>query len=481
MEALALTRTSGITMKDKVGYAMGDGGGTLFLGVIGSYLTMFYSDVLHIPMASIMVLLLTLRVWDGINDPIWGTIVDRRPAGKHGKFRPYLRAFCIPLAVCGVLMFTKLPGLSPVQYLIYAYITHILYEGFYTTVNMPLGAMASVITDDGAERSQLSIYRTIGSGLGSAVGAVLLPQIIFSLAPDGKAEILDADKLFLTMLVLAVCSIALTMLSFRMTTERVPPAPAEEKHNILQTVRVLLRNRPYLALCFASMLLIGVTMYTQTIYAFLYKDYFSSASLYTWVSIATYAPTALLVPILHKLVLRLGKKRLCAWGLLLSVAANTLALLLRTQNPYLFMGFCFFSGLGGTFMNMELWALIADVLDYQELLSHKREEGTCYALFFFMRKIGQTMAGSGSAFLLGKIGYDEKKIVQEPGVANRMYTTATLAPAIAYTLMFLAMAFWYPLDQKKEEKIREDLRTQRAGLEQEILHERVESRTVPEI
>jgi len=468
MEPSALPKTSGITMKDKIGYGMGDMGGTLFLGMIGSYLTMFYSDVLHIPMASITVLLAVLRVWDGINDPIWGTIVDRRRPGKYGKFRPYLRNFSVPLALCGVLMFTRIPGLSSAQYLIYAYVTHILYEFFYTTVNIPLGSMASVITDDGKERSQLSTYRTVGSGLGSAVGAVVLPQIIFSLAPDGKTEYLDADKLFPVMLVLAACSITLTMLSFRMTAERVPPPPAEEKHNILHTTRVLLRNRPYLALCFASMLLIGVTMYTQTVYAFLYKDYFLQASLNTYVSIATYAPTALLIPFTQKLVLRFGKKRLCAWGLLLSAAANALALLLRTTKPYVFMGFCFFSGLGGTFMNMQLWALITDVLDQQELLSRKREEGTCYALFFFMRKIGQTLAGSGSAFLLGAIGYDEKKLAQSPGVANRMYTISTLVPAVTYALMCLAMAFWYPLTPEKEENNRVQLRIKRAEEEASV-------------
>jgi len=461
METQAIPKTSGITWKDKVGYALGDTGGTLFLGMIGSFLMMFYSDVLHIPMASITVLLLVLRIWDGINDPIWGSIVDRRPAGKHGKFRPYLRAFCIPLAVSAVLMFTKIPGLSATQYLIYAYITHILYEGFYTTVNMPLGAMASVITDDGAERSQLSIFRSIGSGVGSAVAAVLLPFLVYSTTAGGD-KFLDSQKVFIAMCVFAGLSVVIHMSAFKLTTERIPPPPEEEKHNIFRTVGTLLRNRPYLALCFASMLLIGSTLYTQTVYNYLYKDFFARPELYSFVSIATYAPTVVLLPFLHKLVLRFGKKRLCAWGLLLSAAANTAALVLRTANPFVFMGFCFFSGLGGTFLNMELWALIADVLDYQELLSRKREEGTCYALFFFMRKIGQTLAGSGSAFLLGKIGYDETKIVQSPGVANRMYTTATLAPAIAYALMFLAMAFWYPLNPKKEEKLREDLRTQRA-------------------
>jgi len=454
-------KTSGITMKDKIGYGMGDMGGTLFLGMIGSFLQLFYSKVLQIPMRSIGTLLLTLRIWDGINDPIWGSIVDRRPAGKNGKFRPYLRVFCWPLAVCGVLMFTKIPGLSPLQYLIYAYITHILYEGFYTTVNMPLGAMASVITDDGAERSQLSIYRSMGSGIGGAVASTVLPFLVYSVTAQGE-KFLDPGKLFVAMVIFAALSVVIHLFAFKLTTERVPPPPAEEKHNIFQTIGVIFHNRPYLALCFASMLLIGSTLYTQAVYNFLYNDYFNAPELYSPLTIATYAPTVLLLPVLHKLVLRFGKKRLCAWGLLLSAAANTLALLLRTTNPYVFMGFCFLSGLGGTFLNMELWALIADVLDYQELLSRKREEGTCYALFFFTRKLGQTLAGSGSSFLFGAIGYDETKLTQSPGVAGRMYTTATLVPAVAYALIFLAMAFWYPLDPKKEENIREELRARRA-------------------
>ena len=467
MEETTLPKTSGITWRDKIGYGMGDMGGTLFLGMIGSFLQMFYSKVLQIPMRSIGTLLLVLRVWDGINDPLWGTIVDRRPAGKNGKFRPYLRIFCVPLAVFGVLMFTKIPGLSPAQYLIYAYITHILYEAFYTTVNMPLGAMASVITDDGAERSQLSIYRSIGSGIGGAVASTILPFLVYSVTGAGE-KYLDASKLFIAMLVFAALSVVIHLLAFRLTTERVPPPPAEEKHNLFETIGTLFRNRPYLALCFASMLLIGSTLYTQAVYNFLYIDYFARPELYSLVTIATYAPTVLLLPVLQKLVLRFGKKRLCAWGLLLSAAANTLALLLRTTNPFVFMAFCFFSGLGGTFLNMELWALITDVLDQQELLSRKREEGTCYSLFFFTRKLGQTLAGSGSSFLFGAIGYDEKRQVQSPGVAQKMYTTATLVPAVAYALMAMAMAFWYSLTPEKEEANREELRRRRAELEAEV-------------
>ena len=465
MEESVQQKTSGITMKDKIGYAMGDMGGTLFLGMIGSFLQVFYSKILQIPQEKIGVLLAALRVWDGINDPLWGMLVDRRPAGKHGKYRPYLRMFALPFALCGILIFTKIPGLNETQYLLYAYITHILYEFFYTTLNIPLGSMASVITDDGQERSVLSTFRSLGSGIGSLPAAILLPLFIYT-EQDG-IEVLDANKMFLAVCVFAVLSVTIHMFAFKLTKERVPPPPAEEKHNIFQTIGTLLRNRPYLALCFASMLLIGSSLYTQAVYQFLYIDYFKTPKLYSLVTIATYLPTVLLLPVLNQLVLRFGKKRLCTWGLLLSAVANTAALLMHTTNPYIFMVFCFFSGLGGTFLNMQIWALITDVLDHQTLLSGKHEEGTCYALFFFMRKIGQTLAGSGSSFLLAAIGYDEKLPVQTPLVAGKMYTTATLVPAIAFTLMTFAMAFWYPLTPEKEEANREELRRRRAALEAE--------------
>ena len=464
-------KTSGITMRDKLGYALGDMGGTLFLGMVGAFQQMFYTDVLRISPASIAVLLMVARIWDAVNDPMWGAMVDRRPAGKYGKFRPWLRVFAVPLAVSGALMFVYIPGLSPGGYLAFAYVTYIAYGMIYTGINIPFGSMASVITDDGMERSQLSVFRTIGAGIGGLPAQILLPFLVYSVSAAG-VKYLDPNKLHISVLVLALCSVTIYSFAFRMTKERVLSQPKEAQgHNIVKTIGALLRNRPFLVLCFASMLLIGVTFYTQTVYNYLYKDYFVRPELYSAVTVATYAPTVLLLPVLHKLVLRFGKKRLCAWGLLLSAAANTLALLLRTTNPFVFMGFCFLSGLGGTFLNMQLWALITDVLDNQELLSRKREEGTCYALFFFTRKLGQTMAGSGSSFLFGAIGYDETKLVQSPGVANKMYTTATLAPAIAYALMALAMAFWYNLTPEKEEANREELRRHRAKIEAEALKE----------
>ncbi len=457
-------QTSGITFRDKFGYALGDVASCLFLGMIGPFLQMFYTDVLHLSLGSITVLLLVLRIWDGINDPLLGAFIDRRPAGKHGKFRPYLRIFAVPLSISAVLLFTRIPGLSQGQYLIYAYITHILYEMCFTGVNIPYGSMTSVITDDGAERSQLSVYRSIGSGLGGLPASLILPMFVYSTAESGK-EYLDDRKLFIAMLILGVIGITIFMLCFKMTKERVPPPPIEKDHHAMKTIGSLLRNRPYLVVCFASMLLVGLAFYSQAFNNFLFKDYFEQPKLYMFVTVATYLPTVAILPFLGKLVARFGKKRLCAYGILLASLANFAALIVRTENPYVFLLFCLLTGVGNIFLTLQIWAMAADVIDYQELLSHERSEGTSYAFFSFTRKIGQTLAGSGSSYLLDQIGYDvkkaEMKIPQTRAVAKRMYTSATLVPAIAFFLIFIALAFFYSLGKKEEEAMREELRARR--------------------
>lgn len=142
----------GITFKDKIGYAMGDMGGLLTFGLVSAFLNMFYTDVLGISAARITVLMIVARIWDAVNDPMWGSFIDSRKPTKYGRFRPYILWASLPLAVGAFFMFFKIPGLSDNRYLIYAYITYIFYGMMYTGVNIPYGSLASVITDDEIER-----------------------------------------------------------------------------------------------------------------------------------------------------------------------------------------------------------------------------------------------------------------------------------------------------------------------------------------
>ncbi|HPZ00657.1 MAG TPA: MFS transporter, partial [Clostridiales bacterium] len=129
-------------------------------------------------------------------------------------------------------------------------------------------------------------------------------------------------------------------------------------------------------------------------------------------------------------------------------------------NPYVFLILCFFSGAGQTFLIMEIWALVMDVIDYHQYLTGRREEGTSYSFYSFARKIGQTVAGSGAAAILGAIGYNGKLAVQPPEVMTKLYDVATLIPAILLALMFLILTFGYQLSKEKLQEMRENLALQ---------------------
>ncbi len=450
--------THGIKFKDKIGYAMGDMGGIMTFGLVSAFLNMFYTDVLGISAGKITVLMLVSRIWDAINDPMWGSFIDSRKPTRFGRFRPYILWASFPMAVAAFLMFTKIPGLSDNQYLIYAYITYIFYGMMYTGVNIPYGSLASVITDDEIERSSLSMWRSIGAGIGGLPAQILLPLVVYStvMGADGKAvKVLDSTKLSLSVGILCILSIAVFIAHFKLTKERVqlPVVQKQENYNVFKTMGVLVKNKPFIILCIVSMLLISFQMYTQTVYNYLFKNFFGKPGLYSIVTICTYLPMAMFLPFMSKLIRRFGKKEICSAGLAFAAVINIIMYLMRftpfVENPYVFLALVFLSGAGQTFLVLEVWALVMDVIDYQEFLSGRREEGTSYSFYSFARKLGHTVAGAGASGILGIIGYNGKLASQSAEVLDKLYDAATILPAIMLAIMFVLLAFCYKLSKKQ--------------------------------
>ncbi len=389
-------KTYGIKAIDKIGYAFGDMGGVLTFSLVSSFLTMFYTDILHFTSTSIMMLMLVARIWDAVNDPLWGAFIDSRKPTRFGRFRPYILGASSPLALSAFMMFLKIPGLTNTQYLIFAYVTYIFYGMMYTGVNIPYGSLASVITSDEIERSSLSMWRSVGAGLGGLPAQILLPLVVYSTVTnaDGTtAKILDSGKLSIAVACLSILTLIVFFSHFKMTKERVSILPNQQqsKYSFLRAVRMLLKNKPFIVLCAVSMFLICFQMYTQTIYNYLFKNFYEKPELYGIVTICTYLPMALFLPVMGKLVRRFGKKEICSAGMGFAALVNILMYLIGftalSSNPYLFLILVFFSGAGQTFLVMEIWALVMDVIDYHELLSNRREEGTSYSIYSFVRKL----------------------------------------------------------------------------------------------
>ena len=165
-----------LTAGNVIGYALGDTGGVLAFGVISTFLNMYYTDVFGINPAQLTILFLVARVWDAINDPVMGSIIDRLKPRRTGRFRPWIYFFSFPMMLSLFLIFLPVQewfGLSSNQLLIYAYITYIFYGMMYTGVNIPYGSMATVMTNDIKQRSTLSMARTVGAGFGTMAGSVI--------------------------------------------------------------------------------------------------------------------------------------------------------------------------------------------------------------------------------------------------------------------------------------------------------------------
>ena len=162
--------TNKIGIKEGLGYMAGDAGNLFVLTYVSSFLKIFYTDVLKIDMNRAKNVFLFPRLWDAINDPIWGALVARWPARKDGKFRPYIKWIAVPLSLSQIVCFFNVGSFtqSETLKLVFAYVTYILFGMLYTGINVPFGSLASRITDDPDGRTLLSTFRTIGGGIGGA-------------------------------------------------------------------------------------------------------------------------------------------------------------------------------------------------------------------------------------------------------------------------------------------------------------------------
>lgn len=460
-----------LSAKNYLGYATIDLGNNIAFAVVSSYLTLFYTDVLGahfdsatgaIWLAAISAIMIVARVWDGINDPIMGYLVQRAKPTAAGKFRGYILYGGIPLAILTVLMFLPLENLSLGGAIAFATVTYIAYGMLYTVVLVPYGSLATVMTRDSVERSRLSIARSIGGGIGGVPAGILFPIIVYSTTAAG-VKVLDGTKLVIAMAVISCLVIAAYVVGFFTTKENYEYPASVQKMNLRVTLKGLLKNKPFIIMSLAGMLLIASSMYISTVDLYLFNIYYGKTGMMTFVTICTYAPMVVLIPFTGKIIKRFGKKAPCLLGLAIATAASLVTMCWHIPNPWVFLLFTFLQGCGIGFFTLEVWALAMDVIDYQELLTKRREEATSYAIFTFMRKIGQAIAAIVPA-LLAAVGYVSAKGYdgQTVETVDGIYTIATVVPFVLFALMLVLFVI-YPLNRKKDEEMRAELAELRAS------------------
>ena len=451
MEQNYISRTSGIGARDKIGYALGDTASLLVFGLVQSVLQKYYTDVLGIGIVSIMVMFIVARIWDAVNDPIWGRIIDGVKASKDGRYRHWLKLLAVPVAVSAVLMFVKIPGFNASQNLAYAYVTYILFGMLYTAINIPYGSLAQVITSDDRERSSLSVFRSIGSTLG-AMPAMALISFCYVRTADGSS-VMSYRKILVGVIIIAVLCVVCYLLSYRWTRERVQTKPAaHQRGQTVKVIKVLLKSRPFIAVCIASMLFLAAQMFSQSYYPYLFNYYFNAPGLSMVPTVCQYLPVAVIMLFAGKMGARFGRREVCAYGMLFAGACNLILYVTGTANVWVFLAVCLLSGIGNAFIFLLVWALATDALDYNEVTYGLHDEATSYACYSFMRKLGQTVAAILVNMALLRIGYTDN-VLNAANITGdtlkAMYSDSVLIPAVLFILVFAVLRFVYPLGKEK--------------------------------
>lgn len=451
-------------MRDKLGYMFGDFGNDFSFIFAGSYLMVFYTKVLGLPGAAIGVLFLLTRVVDAFTDVTMGRIVDNKKPSADGRFRPWIRRMCVPVAVASTLMYLYfIRDWSFVPKMIYVVVTYLLWSSFcYTAINIPYGSMASAISAEPGERASLSTYRSVGASLAGLVIGVAVPLMVYNTDAQGN-QVVNPVRFTLTAVIFGVFSIICYLLCYFLCTERVHFEKKEQKSEHIGAVLSSLgRNRPLLSMVFAALLLLLASLLAQTMNNYLFLDYFRNTKAMVALNLISVGGVLLAAPFVTKLSAVFGKKETGAVGMLAAGGIYLLLFVLRLKSIPIFLVLLFFATLGSGLFNMVTWAYITDIIDYQEVTTGKREDGTVYAVYSFARKVGQALAGGLGGFVLTAIGYVSEAPAQTAEVSQRIYTVSTLAPGICYLAVFFIMQFWYPLSRSEVEKNTAILRERRA-------------------
>lgn len=438
--------------RDKVGYLIGNLGNDFTFTFASVFLMVFYTKVLGISPGLVGTLFVVARVVDAFTDVTMGRIADKAKPAKDGKFKPWLRRMCGPVALASFLMYQTSMANAPMTLrIVYMFATYLLWGSiFYTAINIPYGSMASLISPEADDRAALSTFRSLGSVVANIAVGIGAPAILYASDTAGN-QIVKGELFPIVALVFSILSIASYLVCYFMITERVKAVPAENVKQVgfIDTVKTLVTNRALIGIVIASICILAAQILNQSINQYLFIDYFKDKSGVMVMNAVSMLPGIILAPVAVPLSRKFGKKELGIFGSLSGAAACFLLFIIRTRSMWTYIIINVIGFLGFGVFNLIMWAFITDIIDDQEIRTGSREDGTVYAVYSFARKLGQAVAGGLGGWALGWIGFDSAAQVQTEAVVQGIYNIATLIPAVLYLIVGLSLIFIYPLGKKK--------------------------------
>ena len=467
-----------MTLKEKIGYGLGDMSSSMFWKLFSYFLPFFYSNVFGLSLADAGILMLVTRIWDAVSDPMMGILADRTKT-RWGKYRPYLLFFAVPFAVCGVLLFTTPENGKTV----WAYVTYILMMTVYTGINVPYGSLLNVMTSDSDEKSVLSSYRMFFAYGGSFIAlGIWEPLCNFfdktkaaavetAGAAEGLASIsTDPTAWNHAMIVIAGCCCLLFVLCFLFTKEYVK---SESTVSVGQDLKLLLKNKPWWLLIGAALASNLFNTVRGTATAYFFSDYILktveiapqwaflvSAGIFLSIGeVSNMVGVVLAVPMSR----HLGKKStyIISMAVLVGLSIAFFFLPATAGGYWAMIAFQIVISTFTGVISPLIWSMYADVADYSELKDGTASTGLIFSSASMAQKFGGAFGGAAVMWLLAGFGYDTTAgAVQTDTALLGLRMLMSWVPAIVAALA-IVVTFFYPLTKKKMETVQVELAERR--------------------
>ena len=451
-------KDNSLKLKHKIGYGLGDAGGVMTFALMSSTFSMYCTDALGISPGMIGILLLIWNIWDFINDPLMGAYIDKafaRSSDPRGKFRPWiLRA--TPLMCISFIALWSVPSLfEGLARLCFLFGLKILYEGSYTMFNIPMGSLLSAMADNDEERASLSSARGIGSAAATLISLFIMPLF---LKKYGES---NAIGYAIGAGICAMIGFVMCLGHYALTEERnnvTNTSNSDDNIKVTDILDVIKVNRPFVALCVHGLCICTMQYVGNTLNNYMYSDVLGDISIAGYGTLFS-APSMIIIfitgPIIAK---KIGLEKLIRYGLLISCVMYVAlfgALMLFDVNPWVYailsntaMGFAYIS------IYMQ-WGLVGEAIDYNEMITGKRTEGSIYGTFNLSRRVGQTIGNSAAMLLLGLVGYNGALAVQSASTVNGIKALCVLLPGILVLGSWATFKFLWNMDDDMRAKVDE--------------------------
>lgn len=429
-------------------YSCGDLASQFVWTFIGSYLSIFYTDIVGIAPVTAAAIMMIARIWDAVNDPMMGAIAERTRS-KLGRFRPYI-AFGSPLlAIFSVLCFTHPFSGSSSAGVLWAAVTYIITGMLYTLVNIPYGALAPVMTEDASQRNAINASRNIGMNLGILIVNGLTSVIMLRFSAPG-ATVADSRGYLLTSLVYAIISVPCFLAVFFSSKEHVTPVKGTDKLSLKVILKSLVTNK-YLMIMLIIMIF-GMSAQMGRVGVVIYYIMYDLGS-FSLIPVIMLSPSifgiisSLLVP---KIIAKLGKRN----TMILGYIGQALSLIVLYFLPFSNIpGIVIANGICG-FFNIAFpcsLGMIADSVDVHEYETGVRSDGVAYATYGLAQKLGTAIGSSCGLLVMAAFGY-VANAQQTPQAQAGINFTVNLLPAILFFIAAaIAFLFWKLKDSDADE------------------------------